>query len=1771
MRKYLIFILLSCLHLAARGQTIIEELDLSGLPQPTQAKALRYWFDDDAASVQTVNGLSGHYALDVSGLIEGLHALHYQVIDTEDGVAYVSSNVFLKVGHSNGTLAVKTMRYWFDDDVSSVQTANGTTGTYVLDASQLIEGLHTLHYQLIDKTNVTAYIGSGIFLKVDNKTASTQAKALRYWFDDDAASVKTVASGGVHTLDVSSLLDGLHTIHYQVTGTDNKAYYVASGLFLKTGANTGSETLTANKLMYWFDDETTVQYVDVTGGAQLLDASGLIEGLHTLHYQVLCNNGQMTPATSSIFLRLTVDAETAVAKSLHYWFDDEQKATEVNITEGVQLLDASQLIEGLHTVHYQIANSNGTLGAPASSIFLKMNWDTASTTAKSLRYWFDDETTVTETAIANGTQTLEAARLIEGLHTVHYQIVDSNGTLGAPASSVFLKMDYDNAAVTPKSIRYWFDDDASTVKVTDVANGTQTLDVSGLLTGLHTLNYQLIDSNDRVSVPVTGIFLKNFDKVFADGKNRITKYQYWLNMNSQAMQTVELPSAANPYQLISLLPMQKESIHTECFQFEVTNNVPTIYAKNILHVRFYDAQNYFTDGEKPFVDYSVKSVVNPVGVIQSTQTFDRVAENNIRWYTLQAEEGDTLAFRLSQAATIQLFAPSGAEVYSAQGSTSVAWGGCHAWEDGTYYLAVHDVTGSQNRMTLDYMHMDKYDVVDWDVHTVGNGGCSTITFNGNGYKDLYAVDLYTANGDTIHSIDIGHESDATTSVTFDFTDATLGKYHAIFHFAGEDKRFSNILTVEEAVDIELATNVTFPSTFLRGTSTTYTIKITNKGNMTAYNVPLSMHISSNTTDGISRIGISGLDLKNLYEYLADKDEIPISELRHIKDMCNQVGEEHYFVKVRSFDNEINDSITIRSANFFVNLPPSFTKTITINIKAVETVDLWVGVPNFLNNSFHINESRRRGPIDSFCCYHEKIECIADATSATADFLALLIAAGAFETGGTSLIPAAAVELAGCVSSAIGSASSFTATLACDRDKSIKDKLFSFNGAANTISAIGAMLSCGAIKKYKLAADVIVNLGRGITVPSSIMNCSSAFKKKPGCPPKPPGGGTSNPVNSIDPNDIYGYTSESGSKFITDSIQTVNYTIEFENDTTFATASAHTVVVKDTLDSKYFDLASYTPTGIKIGEKMEYLDGSQDFIKTIDMRPEIYAIAQVEGKYDSKKGIATWTFTSLDPMTMEPTDDVMSGFLPVNYNGTSGIGEVFFDVNLKQKFANGTQIPNRASIVFDGNEVILTPTWTNTIDAIAPSSSITACEIKNDTTVTLHLAGTDNLSGVWKYDVYVQYGEGASWYKYATGVADSVCDVRIYEGVNHGFYVIATDSAGNAEVKEAGREYTLDLFGPTEDSDLELELAAGWNWISHNLNENVAATKVEAYAQRILGQEEETIKDDVLGFIGDLTELKPTLGYKIQMQQAADIALQGKLFNASYKSISLNEGWNWIGYPLAHEMELAQALEHFTPGSGDYIVGQDGFAQYADGQWTGTLATLVPGQGYLYKSGTAKQMFFNATATLSSRVEGKRRAASEQNPWTCDKHKYPNVMPVIASLYLGNTAEDAADYHVAAFCGNECRGVGKAVNGYVMMNVYGESGEAITFKAIAKDSELLLDVAESVNFTADAVGTLDAPYHMTIGGDANSIAEIASGQMKISPAVIRDKMTVTLGTTHSLRLTIANANGQTVGSWKKLADGSTVDVSGLPAGVYVVTAKAGKQVFTKKVMKVLTSE
>ena len=1223
----------------------------------------------------------------------------------------------------------------------------------------------------------------------------------RYWFDKDHGKQQTgtFSSGMLHIdADLSELDASLHAFHLQVKDTGGVWSAPVTRYFVH-------DVAPKTTFEYWMDSEMQRHQLSAPRGHVDMDVSGLEEGLHFLRFQLSDNHGQSWSPLTRCFFKIPREDDFTCS----YWVDaDYANAKSVKYTGEPVMLDVADMEDGFHILYMQVHSKNSA-SMPATRMFIKVP-QTAGVSSLTCICLIDGQLYKSEQVASEGGVVkwdLDVASLSQGLHNMQVQVLTPTGAATNVSNHFFIRTalqeELDNM-----SLVYSVDGKVFQSVAGKASNGLYhfDVDVASLDDGLHRITYQLASETGTSTRIQTDFFIKT-----PVGGYGIMSYRYWLNNNMANAKTVQLDKRTSPFVLTKLLPVDTEPIRSACFQFEVKDGRPMVYAKNDFHISFFDATGRQVDECKQYVDYGVSQAVEDITDLQATQTFARPAANTVKWFKFEAVQGDTIAVRANQASSIQVFSPSGKEIYAASADKSVIYGGCHTWEDGTFYIAVHDVTGTKPSITLDYMHMDKYDVVAQDVHVVGNGGCSTITFQGNGFRNLCAVDLFTVKGDTIHAVDIGHESDASTTATFDFSGVELGKYDALFHFSEEDKTFKNNITVEEAKDIELVTKVSYPSTFLRGGSATYSVEITNKGNMTAYLVPLEMKLFIANIQDIQEIEFDGF-LKSLaMPNITEIENLETEDIEDIKQIVNNSSDLSQFI-IYHDTTKVGD---YGLAQVIMTLPPNSTQSFTIKIKSASEVHFeawttshWYPLSYTTSSVRKVNLMRALSK-EAMCCMKDKFEC-------GAEIVANIL--GAFMPPG-----------AGCLTS-LGLTGLETAyDVWCSEGNSVSERWNNYlksEGSSLANRLIQSAVTCvtgfyGArlksLREDRIMAAKLGSSAEVIRLNAEIAACRTALNSavksiydgittmilgescykawtetKPDCPPNPKGGGgSSTPVSSLDPNDIYGYISESGSKYMSNLIQAVNYRIEFENDTTFATASAHVVEVKDTLDSKLFDLATYAPTSIKIGDKTEYIDGSPNFVKTIDMRPAINALAQVEGRYDQANGIATWRFTSIDPMTMEPTDDVMQGFLPVNYDGKSGIGEVAFDISLKQQFEDGTQIPNRANIIFDTNDPIMTPTWTNTVDAIAPESQVTEVVQLNDSIARIYVEGADSRSGVWKYDVYVQQGSGAAWIKAAECTADSsFVDYRFYEGLDYGFCVLATDSAGNVEQKELAREGTF---------------------------------------------------------------------------------------------------------------------------------------------------------------------------------------------------------------------------------------------------------------------------------------------------------------------------------------------------------------------------------------------
>lgn len=118
-------------------------------------------------------------------------------------------------------------------------------------------------------------------------------------------------------------------------------------------------------------------------------------------------------------------------------------------------------------------------------------------------------------------------------------------------------------------------------------------------------------------------------------------------------------------------------------------------------------------------------------------------------------------------------------------------------------------------------------------------------------------------------------------------------------------------------------------------------------------------------------------------------------------------------------------------------------------------------------------------------------------------------------------------------------------------------------------------------------------------------------------------------------------------------------------------------------------------------------------------------------------------------------------------------------------------------------------------------------------------------------------------------------------------------------------------------------------------------------------------------------------------------------------------------------------------------------------------------------------------------------------WTVNPNGFQYDMTVYCILQSGGDAlTDYADYEVAAFCGEECRGVAKvhtATDGtkYLYMRIYSNEtqNETISFCAFQSSTESEKWLPETVSFESLAmIGTPSEPMTLTISlqkrGDAN---------------------------------------------------------------------------------------
>lgn len=202
-----------------------------------------------------------------------------------------------------------------------------------------------------------------------------------------------------------------------------------------------------------------------------------------------------------------------------------------------------------------------------------------------------------------------------------------------------------------------------------------------------------------------------------------------------------------------------------------------------------------------------------------------------------------------------------------------------------------------------------------------------------------------------------------------------------------------------------------------------------------------------------------------------------------------------------------------------------------------------------------------------------------------------------------------------------------------------------------------------------------------------------------------------------------------------------------------------------------------------------------------------------------------------------------------------------------------------------------------------------------------------------------------------------------------------------KVSEESKQYVNDKIDNLNKVTQTIDLLKGYIWVSFYVNvtledvQKALGTNGISISTASVGNEDDIFSnyDSETGtWSGDLTELDFTKMYLIQTNESDTIEVSGELLNVEDYTISLEPGWNWIGYPSNEIIDVDVAFNNLEPVDSDVINTQNnGSAEYAYGQWLGSLQTMVPGIGYKYFNTSSEIKTFKFPSRLDIRLSQKQ--------------------------------------------------------------------------------------------------------------------------------------------------------------------------------------------------------
>lgn len=469
--------------------------------------------------------------------------------------------------------------------------------------------------------------------------------------------------------------------------------------------------------------------------------------------------------------------------------------------------------------------------------------------------------------------------------------------------------------------------------------------------------------------------------------------------------------------------------------------------------------------------------------------------------------------------------------------------------------------------------------------------------------------------------------------------------------------------------------------------------------------------------------------------------------------------------------------------------------------------------------------------------------------------------------------------------------------------------------------------------------------------------------------------------------------------------------------------------------------------------------------------------------------------------------------------------------------------------------------------------------------------------------------------YSDTVAGENINFRIWDASDCKMYPVTTPSitfAKDSVIGSIGSPFAVSTTGMLAQIT---DLQKGWNWLSLYVNAdstgagipiNAALNSLSPSANAVIRSQTQTSQYYPVQRIwaGSLTDLDNEGMYKVYLDNEDQLFYPGYPVRALNTPITINAGWNYIGYPVQGNIFINTALSSLNNvvQTGDIIKSQYGYAEYIAGLgWFGSLKYLEPGVGYMLRSSGNGTLFYPSQASSRQRVmqnneeivaDRDYREATQELAWTVTENKYANVLNLTAQVRDADENEIREERMVvAAFVGNECRGIAhpRQVEGknLLFMTLYSDNpmNEEFRFEVYFESSREVKSLVERFTFAElSALGSIKTPTPLHLEGTEKEEVEETLlidgnylGQNEPNPFAEQTKITFKIAQDGETNLTIYNLQGQAVktlvdryleaGEYTVMWNGTDSRNAQVNQGAYYYTLRSNEFIDSKKMIMV----